>query len=275
MQLHEKKFEFIQHIIPTQTKFNFRELPFVAFEQYYTTSNGTVILDPVSEVRDLGVTVTPNLSWTTHIQRIAKKASQAASWILSVFRQRDHHTMLTLYKSLVRSHLEYCCPLWNPHNQSNNIKCLENVQRTFTSKITGYKDMNYWDRIASLKLMSLQRRRERYIIIYMWKIKEGLVPNAIDINWHFNERSRIRAQVPSIPKSKSRLQVFDSSFSVIGPRLWNIIPATCTVSPTLESFKANLQGFLDTIPDLPPVGNYVSKNNNSLLDWAMDGGRHC
>ena len=107
-----------------------------------------------------------------------------------------------------------------------------------------------------------------------------MVPNAIDINWHFNERSRIRAQVPSIPNQnlvyKSSI-VPSQSLDLIGPRLWNITPAsaTCTVSPTLESFKANLQGFLDTIPDLPPVGNYVSKNNNSLLDWAMDGGRHC
>ena len=274
MVLHEKKFEFIQHNLPNQAMAELLELPFVAFDQCYTTSDGTV-LQPVSSVRDLGIQVTPNLSWSTHIQHIAKKASQAASWILSVFRHRDHHTMLTIYKSLIRSHLEYCCPLWNPHNNTTNIKILENIQRSFTARINGYSDINYWDRLASLKLMSLQRRRERYIIIYMWKMKEGLVPNHTSIQWYYNERTGIRAMVPKIPRYKSRLHIYENSFNVIGPRLWNIIPTRCTTCPYLGSFKTMLQPFLNGIPDLPPVGNYTCKNSNSLLDWAIDGGRQC
>ena len=135
--------------------------------------------------------------------------------------------------------------------------------------------MNYWDRLASLKLMSLQRRRERYIIIYMWKIKEGSVPNDLSIGWYYNERTGIQARIPKIPKCKSRLKLHETSFCVIGPRLWNIIPAQCTTCPTLETFKASLQTFLEGIPDLPPVGNYTCKNSNSLLDWAVDGGRQC
>ncbi len=226
-------------------------------------------------MRDLGVIVTPELSWSLHISHIVKKATQAASWALSVFRYRDHHTMLTLYKSLVRSHLEYCCPLWNPHNNVSDIKLLESIQRTFTAKIDGYSDLNYWDRLASLRLMSLQRRRERYIIIYMWKMMHGLVPNAITVKWHYNERSGIRAILPVIPKHKPSMKVHESSLSIIGPRLWNTIPADCTSCTSLESFKSRLQKHLDKIPDLPPVGNYCLKNKNSLLDWATDGGRLC
>ena len=132
--------------------------------------------------------------------------------------------------------------------------------------------MNYWYHLASLKLMSLQRRRERYIIIYMWKIKEGSVPNDLSIGWYYNERTGIQAK---IPKCKSRLKLHETSLCVTGPRLWNIIPAQCTTCPTLETFKASLQTFLEGIPDLPPVGNYTCKNSNSLLDWAVDGGRQC
>ena len=38
-------------------------------------------------------------------------------------------------------------------------------------------DMPYHERLKSLGLYSLQRRRERYCIIYIWKIIEGLAPN--------------------------------------------------------------------------------------------------
>ena len=269
MELHQDKFVLIQHNVPNSDIKLLINLPFIIFDQNYMTADGSM-LGPTDNVKDLGVIITPQISWSEHIRYIVKKATKSASWSLSVFRYRDHHTMLTLYKSLVRSHLEYCCPLWNPHGNQSDIKLLEGVQRSFTAKILGYGDMNYWDRLASLKLSSLQRRRERYILIYMWKILHKIVPNSIDVNWHHNDRRGIRATVPNIPTSKSKLSAYDNSFMVIGPRLWNIIPSDCTTSPNLRSFKSNLQKYLDTIPDLPPVGNYVTKNCNSLLDWALE-----
>ena len=40
-----------------------------------------------------------------------------------------------------------------------------------------YISLNYWERLRELKLYSLQRPRERYIIIYIWKITQHMVPN--------------------------------------------------------------------------------------------------
>ena len=37
--------------------------------------------------------------------------------------------------------------------------------------------LSYPERLTVLKLYSVQRRRERYIIIYVWKILECQVPN--------------------------------------------------------------------------------------------------
>ena len=50
-----------------------------------------------------------------------------ASWVLSAFRDRSTLLMLTLYKSMVRSRLEYCCPLWNPVKIVRDIQKLENI----------------------------------------------------------------------------------------------------------------------------------------------------
>ena len=82
---------------------------------------------------------------------------------------------------MVRSRLEYCCPVWNPVKISD-IQKLENVQRCFVRKIAGLKDMDYWDRLKKLKMMSLQRRRERYCIIQVWKIINGHAPNDVRFN---------------------------------------------------------------------------------------------
>ena len=83
--------------------------------------------------------------------------------------------MLTLLKSLIPQ-LEYCCQLWNPW-KVKDIQAIEAIQRTFTYKITEVHHLNYWERLHELKLYSLQRRRERYTIIYIWKITQHMVPN--------------------------------------------------------------------------------------------------
>ena len=53
--------------------------------------------------------------------------------------------------------------------KKKDIEEIEAVQRTFSSKIAGMKHLNYWKRLKELNLYSLQRRRERYTIIYVWK----------------------------------------------------------------------------------------------------------
>ena len=77
--------------------------------------------------------------------------------------------MLTLYKSMVRSLLEYCCPSWNPFKVSD-IQELEGVQRTFTSQIAETQHFDYWG-------------RERYILLHMWKILHGSISSDMKINF--------------------------------------------------------------------------------------------
>jgi len=51
----------------------------------------------------------------------------------------------TLYKPLVRSLLECCCPLWDPVKLTE-IQHLEGVERTLTNRIGGLENINYRER---------------------------------------------------------------------------------------------------------------------------------
>ena len=172
---------------------------------------------------------------------------------------------------MVRSLLEYCSPLWNPI-KIGDIQDLESVQHNFISRIAGTKEMTYWERLQHLSLMSLQRRRERYIILHMWKIVNGQTTN--DIAFQFKQRPRfgLQAIVPSVNResSASNQSIRDSSFSVIGPRLWNCIPYQLTNVNELTLFKGRLTKFLLTVPDKPPLRGYTTANSNSILAWRSD-----
>ena len=79
------------------------------------------------------------------------------------------------------------------------------------------------------------------------------------------------AHIPPLNTNSSQKAktLYDLSFSVRGPQLWNIVSKDIKECGTLETFKCKLDQFLtETFPDCPPVSGYVSSNNNSILDWA-------
>ena len=84
--------------------------------------------------------------------------------------------MMTLFKSLVLSRLDYASQLGLPH-LLKHVYLLEKVQRSFTKHIAGMHTMSSEERLKHLNLYSIQRRRDRYQIIYLWKIIEKIVPN--------------------------------------------------------------------------------------------------
>ena len=110
------------------------------------------------------------------------------------------------------------------------------------------------------------------MLIHMWKILNGYFPNDTDIKFCDPSKKGVRAKVPSLCKSSSLINqsLYDHSFAVQGPRLWNTIPAHLHQLTELATFKSALTKYLLTIPDTPPVVGYVGVNSNSLLDWSLN-----
>ena len=261
MELNQKKFE-LQSYQACSNPF-IQNLPFSPQLYSYEISSA-LTLEPKCQLTDLGVLVTNDLSWSPHIASLVSKARGVAAWVLSVFKSRDPPVMVTLYKSLIRSNLEYCCPLWHP-SKISDIELLEGVQREFTRKIYGYQDLSYWERLKKLNLSSLQRRRERYVLLVMWKILHRQIPNA-NVTFRPLSRLGIQAVVPGIvTSSRSAIQTrYDQSFSVIGPALWNVLPSQLTTIECQSKFKNRLSEFIQSLPDEPPVSGYMRAHANTL-----------
>ena len=269
MLLHQDKFVVMNYNLNTSKLL--RELPFTAETRQYCTTEG-MIIDTLPYTRDLGIYLADDCTWTYHVNKIASEARHMASWILGAFRDRSVLTMMTLFKSLVRSKVEYCCPLWNP-SKITDIQTIENIQKQFTKKILGFSDFDYWIRLKKLKLLSLQRRRERYTIIQVWKIVNEKAPNGIDMKFSTSARLGVRALVPSFnhKAQRSMSTAYDDSFGVKAARLWNILPKEVNSQSTLDEFKVTLGAFIQRFPDMPPATGYTPPNSNSLLDWSAGG----
>ena len=238
---------------------------------HYTDNSGQVITQSHA-IKDLGVIVESNGEFKEHVQEKTLKASQICGWIMRTFHLRSPTPMMTLFKSLVQPHLDYCSPIWYPKSACQ-INKVERVQRVFTRQVQGMKHLSYWDRLKRLHIYSQQRRMERYKIIHVFKCLHSLIPTHGQLTFTFNPRTGYHCQIKTLSKTVPKCAKNIAQHSVIfqGPSLYNCLPPFlrqkyCQKDP-IAHFKQDLDMFLSSIPDQPTVqGLFRPANSNSLLD---------
>ena len=258
MSLNDKKFEGLRYGLDELLKL---------MTEYKNPSGKAIEIK--KSLKDLGVIMSDDCRFADHINNVLEKARNMCSWILRTFRTREPEPMLLLYKMLVLPILEYCSVLWTPQDVGS-IQKLDTIQWSFIRKINCNNASDYWERLKSMKMYSLQRRRERYRIIYTWKILEGLVPN---INNKITSKNHARlgrkCDIPSV-KNGRLSKIREASLPFNGPQLFNLLPKHIRdlSGVKLTAFKAALDNYLRKVPDEPQLPGYTAyrhASSNSLI----------
>ena len=118
-----------------------------------------------------------------------KKAQQKSAWIFRTFGTRKVNFLRKIWKSLVQCHLDYGSILWAPIITKSALKYMEGPLCAFTRRGYDMYDKSYWDRLKIFKLYSIQRRNDRYKVLYTWKSLNGLVPS-LGLCWNPNSLPR-------------------------------------------------------------------------------------
>ena len=109
----------------------------------FTYNLGNSPLEYADIEKDLGVYITPRLTWNSHCDRIYSKACQK----LGIVRRNghivtDHKCRRALYLSLVRSQFENCSIIWRPTSKSLTDK-LESLQKRAIKWILSEEHCSY------------------------------------------------------------------------------------------------------------------------------------
>ena len=132
-------------------------------------------LSSVSSVKDLGITILHDLSWTFHVVEVVNKANKVLHLIKCTIGSVNKQILSTLYKALVRPILEYASPVWCPY-LVKNIVLLEKVQRRASRLALGQRrgEMSYEDRCKMFWWSQLTDRELYFSRIECYKLVLGL-----------------------------------------------------------------------------------------------------
>ena len=264
MEFNENKFEKMSH----GNSENIRE-------EIYKTESGREI-KANKTIKDLGVLTGEDVSFEEHIEDVVQSSKIRSGMLLREFETRNPQLMMKMFKSYVRSKVEYCSLIWNPWKKED-IDKLERIQKNFTSRIEGLEKMDYHQRLEKLGLYSLERRRERFLIINAWQQMDGIRENVLGLETGtFGRRRCIKSKtIPTILNERNRTLIHNSTARQM-ERLFNALPyrlQTITKVKT-DTFKKKLDSWLMGIPDAPKIDDYgasVSAKTNSIVDQKRSG----
>lgn len=189
-----------------------------------------------SAVKDLGVTLDTHLTFNEHINNIVKKGSARSSLIFKCFLSRDSSNLLKAFIVYVRPLLEYCSPVWSPHC-IKHISAIESVQRSFTKRLPGLQDLTYPQRLQALNLESLELRRLKADLVYLYKILFKLVDTDLINIFKFSTYSSTRGHPYKLVIPLAKTDTFKYFFTSRTVKVWNDLHADFS---SLNCFKISL-----------------------------------
>ncbi len=199
---------------------------------------GHSVLQETNSHSYLGINITSDLKWDNHINHTISKANK----VLGVVRRNLHpctaELKSTAYKSLVRPHLEYCSPVWDPSTKELITK-LEAVQRKaarFACRDYS-RESSVSAMLLKLNLDPLQLRRQATRLTLMYKITNSQVAIPAQKFLTPVARPTRRNNSRAYQRPRANKNCYNNSFFPKTIAEWNSLPEHLVNINTPEAFK--------------------------------------
>lgn len=202
----------------------------------------------VSQQKLLGLLIDDKLTWSAHIENVCSSLSSKISLLRQLANYVSAAVLKKFYQGYILPLIDYASITWSGASSANLERILKLQKRAariilHTDYTTPSSNM-----FAELGWQPITKRLAYNKAIFTYKalngqtpqyISELLKPVAETHDRHLRSWSNGTLAVP-----RSRTAVFDRSFSVSAPKLWNSLPVAVRNSQTLNGFKNSLRNAL-------------------------------
>ena len=200
-------------------------------------------LADVKEVKYLGVTISDDLRWDSHITNVANKANKSLGFLRRNLKVGSQNIKERAFLALVRPQLEYASTVWDPYT-AKDAHNLEAVQRRAARWVVRRhrQTSSVDDMLSQLQWPTLQdRRRKARLTTFFRYATNTLVINTSRKPTPNPEKRSTRQTHPLTYKLPScRTSYRQQSFFPRTIGEWNRLPAEAVLSATVEGFKSQI-----------------------------------
>jgi len=197
-------------------------------------------LNVVEQEKDLGIIISDDLKASQQCLYAFNKANKVLGMIRRTIKNKEPKIMLSLYKTLVRPHVEYCSSAWSPLYKKDK-ELIERIQHRFSKMVNNLGSKTYEERINVLGLWTLEERRNRHDLIELFKMFKGL--SRVDIKEMFlldENKKGTRGHCLKLKKTRCTRDITRHFFSNRVVSRWNLLDQQTVDAPSLNAFKKRL-----------------------------------
>lgn len=171
----------------------------------------------VNTFRLLGLNIDDDLKWNSHVNALCCKASSRLYFLKLLKRSCvSESDLLLFYISMIRSVLEYACPVWHTGLTAEQGHRLESVQKRALAIIYGNNN-NYIDNCAKANVLTLNTRRDMLCRSFFKQLSrsDNCLDYLLPCSRSTEVTDRLRHCLQRIPP-RARTDRYKNSFIVYG-----------------------------------------------------------
>lgn len=194
------------------------------------------VLERVTEIKYLGVTLDNHLRWDKHIKSLAGRVRKLGKVFKTIRHLGDTPFQLKMYKALGESVIRYCILAWGGAAKSRLI-CLERAQRMLLKIIT-FKPFLFstYDLYQEFKVLTV-----RQVFLHNLILKQHCCPKDISDSSLASRRNKTKVyHIPRTNLKKNRYHI-----NTLGPSLYNYVNKELKISNlSYHKLRLTLQDWL-------------------------------
>ena len=185
--------------------------------------------------KNLGLLLDKRLAFDRHVEEMIVRANKGVGLITTLRRYLSRNSLLTIYKALIRSQLDYGDVVYNYPGNASFMQKLESVQNNPSLAISGFFRSTSRELYSQLGLENFVDRQFYRRLIAFYKIVHKKAPQYLTDHLPSQDLASISLRKsPAIYPLDARTERYPNSFFPYCILQWNNLDSRSRIWPLLQ-----------------------------------------
>jgi hypothetical protein len=195
-------------------------------------------IEQITSHKLLGAQIDNQLSWRFHLKNVCSKISKNIFLLNKLKHYLNLESKLLFFHAHIKSHIDYTSNIWDGCD-AIHLKKLTSLYRRAVKYLIDDTNRTTDEKFKKLNILPLEQHLQYKKLIFVHKVFHGQTPKKLTTLLKKAKHSN------TLILPKTRLELYKTSFSFSGSKLWNTLPRRIKNISNIGEFKKKLHHHLE------------------------------